>query len=153
LAISRVEAGVTDTACDPAVVAGQLREELEPKAESSHVSLSIDVQPAKVHCSEGLLRQVLWNLADNAIKYRRSEVPAHVEICRRAAGGCYEVSVKDNGRGIGPRAAARVFEPFYRASAVSAEPSTGLGLSIVKRVVEANGGTVSLTSDPGHSSR
>jgi signal transduction histidine kinase len=152
LAISHVQTSAPGCVCDPATAAEQLREELAPRAEGSDVSLVIDVQHANVRCSEGLFRQVIWNLADNAMKYRRTEVHARVEICGRAADDRYELSVQDNGVGIAPEEADKVFDPFFRATGGKDQPGTGLGLSIVKRVVEANGGTVSVTSKPGSGS-
>jgi nitrogen-specific signal transduction histidine kinase len=151
LAISRIEAS-EPVASDPAAAAEQVREELAPRVEGSDVSLLIDVQPARVRCSEGLLRQVMWNLADNAMKYRRPEVRSRVEICGRAAAGSYELSVGDNGVGIAPDETGKVFAPFYRGAAGRGPPGTGLGLSIVRRAVEANGGTVSVTSVCGRGS-
>jgi signal transduction histidine kinase len=153
LAISRMQASAPVGVCDPASAAEELREELAPRTESGDVNLVIDVEHAKVRCSEGLFRQVMWNLAENAMKYRRAEVRARVEICGRAAEDRYELSVQDNGIGISPEEACKLFEPFYRTAGAKGAPGTGLGLSIVKRVVEANGGTVSVTSEPGSGSK
>jgi signal transduction histidine kinase len=149
LAISRVRAGESLGVSDPAVAAEQLREEIAPRIEGADVWLVIDVQPAKVRCAEGLLRQVLWNLTDNAMKYSRVDVRARVEVCGRAADDGYVLSVRDNGIGIAPDDTGKVFDAFFRAEAGRARPGTGLGLSIVKRAVEANGGTVSVTSEVG----
>lgn len=137
------------TACDPAAVVEELRADLEPCAQSGGVSLVIDVDPASVRCGLGLLRQVLWNLADNAIKYRRPAGEPRVEIRGHAVDGQYELLVRDNGVGIAPDETCKVFEPFFRASGAEAAQGTGLGLSIVKRAVEASGGSVSVTSEPG----
>jgi signal transduction histidine kinase len=150
LALSRMREA-QPVACDPVMVAEQLREELASHADGSGVSLVIDVQPARVRCSNGLLRQVVWNLADNAMKYRRAGVPSRVEIRGHPTDHVYELSVRDNGVGISPNEADKVFEPFYRGA--TGQPGTGLGLSIVKRAVEANGGSVSVTSELGSGSR
>lgn len=152
LALSRILGDEPRALCDPATATEQLRDELTSRADQSSVSLTIDVEAAKVHCSEGLFRQVMWNLADNAMKYRRPDVGPHVEICGRAHERIYELTVRDNGIGISREEATRVFEPFFRTAAGRGEPGTGLGLSIVKRAVEANGGKVSVTSEPGRGS-
>jgi nitrogen-specific signal transduction histidine kinase len=152
LAISRAQASTPGAVCDPAAAAEELREELAPRVQDGDVNLVIDVQPASVRCSEGLLRQVMWNLTDNAMKYRRTAVRSRVEICGRPADDGYELSVRDNGVGISPDDTSKVFQPFYRVDPEKGEPGTGLGLSIVKRAVEANGGTVSVTSEPGSGS-
>jgi signal transduction histidine kinase len=149
LTISRAETNEPRAVCDPAAAAEELREELAPRASSEEVDLVIDVQPARVRCSEGLFRQVMWNLADNAMKYRRPETRPSVEIYGRATGDRYELSVRDNGVGIDPAETGKIFEAFYRAAGCKGKPGTGLGLSIVKRAVEANGGTVSVTSKVG----
>ena len=135
--------------CNPAAAAEQLRDDLALRADGEGVSLVIDVKPAQVRCCEGLLRQVVWNLADNAMKYRRLDVDARVEILGHPAGAEYELSVRDNGVGMSPEDARRVFEPFYRAGSATGVAGTGLGLSIVKRVVELNGGHISVASEAG----
>jgi signal transduction histidine kinase len=111
--------------------------------------LQVDVQSAKVRCAEGFLRQVLFNLAENAIKYRNPEEPARVEIRGHGLADGYELSVQDNGLGMTPEEASRAFEPFYRSPRAAAAGGTGLGLSIVKRVVEASGGSVHVESKVG----
>jgi K+-sensing histidine kinase KdpD len=152
LAISRVRANGPRGVCDPACAAEELREELAPRAKSDHVELLIHVEHAQVRCSEGLFRQVMWNLADNAMRYRRAEAHPSIEISGCATGDQYELSVRDNGVGIGPEEIGQIFEAFYRASGGRGQPGTGLGLSIVKCAVEANGGTVSVTSKVGSGS-
>jgi signal transduction histidine kinase len=152
LTLSRIGAEEPEAACDPAAVTEQLREELASRAEGSSVSLTIDVQKSTVHCSEGLLRQMVWNLAENAMKYRRTDIAARVQIRGHADDGTYVLAVRDNGIGISREDAQKVFDPFFRASACKNAPGAGLGLSIVKRAVEANGGTVCVASEPGHGS-
>jgi two-component system, OmpR family, sensor kinase len=150
LALSRVQADAHDGHGDPALVASQVSEELAPRLRAEQATLRIEVEPALVRCAEGLLRQVLVNLADNAIKYRREEAPPEIEILGRAVGNRYELRVTDNGIGMSSDESRHAFEPFYRAPGAREAPGTGLGLSIVKRVVEASAGTVSVDSRPGH---
>jgi signal transduction histidine kinase len=109
-------------------------------------TVDVDVEPATVHGSEGLLRQALWNLLDNAMKYRKPDFPIVIGIRGRVAAGAYELSVSDNGIGMSEDDARNACEPFYRAFRSHETPGTGLGLSIVKRVVEASGGSVTVTS-------
>jgi signal transduction histidine kinase len=152
LAISRLEVSGSVSVCNPAAAAAQLREELASRAEQCDATLVVDVQAAKVRCKEGLLAQVIWNLTDNALKYRRAEVRPRIEVCGRAAADVYELLVRDNGVGIPRDVATKVFEPLYRADSGKMAPGTGLGLSIVKRVVEASGGTISVSSELGRGS-
>ncbi|HXU83729.1 MAG TPA: ATP-binding protein, partial [Polyangia bacterium] len=111
--------------------------------------LTVEVQPAQVRCAEGLLRQVLWNLVDNAIKYHRSEVPPAVEIRGHIADGEYQLLVCDNGMGMSSEEVSHAFEPLYRGRRVEGINGTGLGLSLVKRVLEAAGGHVEVESEVG----
>jgi two-component system OmpR family sensor kinase len=148
LALAGVEARVLGH-CDPAAVALQVREDFAARIGAEKGSLRIAVEPADVSCSEGLLRQALENLTENAVKYRRPEVPPEVDISGRATKGGYALRVSDNGVGMSAEEAGHVFDPFYRAPQTQGRPGTGLGLSIVRRVAEASGGGVSVESRPG----
>jgi signal transduction histidine kinase len=147
LALSRAEA--MSGACDPAETAAQLRDEISPRLEQVGARLTVEVEPAQVQCAAGLLRQVLWNLVDNAVKYRRDDVTPEVAIEGHVRNGRYDLVVRDNGVGMSADEARRAFEPFYRGR-VGAIPGTGLGLALVKRVLEAAGGEVAIESQPGH---
>jgi signal transduction histidine kinase len=148
LALSRSES-VPDAVCDPATAAAQVTAELAPRAQEEHVVMRVEVEPGKVRCPEPLLHQALFNLAENAIKYRRADTPAAIEIEGRAHDDAYELSVRDNGMGMSREDARRAFEPFFRAQGVQERPGSGLGLSIVKRVIESSGGTITVDSQLG----
>jgi signal transduction histidine kinase len=151
LTLARVEAMVPGR-CDPAAVVAQVAEDLGPRIAADTGQLRVSVAPAVVACSEGLLRQVVTNLVDNAVKYRRADVAPEVEISGAPAAGGYDLRVTDNGVGISPDDSGRVFEPLYRSARTSDLPGTGLGLSIVKRVADASRGTLSLVSRLGQGS-
>jgi signal transduction histidine kinase len=148
LLLSRAGAESGDV-CDPAKAAAEINDDLSLRLTREGGTMHVSVAPAKIRGSEGLLRQALWNLVDNAVKYRRPEVPVHVEVTGRSRREFYELSVSDNGMGMAPDESSKVFEPLYRAPGTRMVPGTGLGLSIVKRVVEASGGTVSVSSKIG----
>ena len=148
LALAGVEARVLGH-CDPAAVASQVREDFAARIGAEKGSLRVAVEPADVSCSEGLLRQALENLTENAVKYRRVDVAPEVNISGRASKGGYALRVSDNGVGLSAEEAGHVFDPFYRAPQTRGRPGTGLGLSIVRRVAEASGGGVSVESRPG----
>jgi hypothetical protein len=99
------------------------------------------------------LRQVMDNLLSNAIKFSPAGSEVHVDAERVADG--WRISVQDNGPGIRPEERARLFQPFERLSArpTGDERSTGLGLSITRRVIEAHGGVIDVISTPGHGAR
>ena len=99
---------------------------------------------------ERALRQVLLNLLANAIKFTPAEgtIILSVDIAR---GGALVFHVRDSGVGIAPEDLAKVFEKFGqgRKSALTGEKGTGLGLPIVKGLVEAHGGKIEMESAPG----
>jgi signal transduction histidine kinase len=99
------------------------------------------------------LGQVLINLILNASKFGASNTPIDVTISMRD--GAVRVTVADRGPGVPPELAQRLFEPYYRASASSmtGKDGVGLGLSIVKSIVEAHGGLVGVDSRRGGGAR
>jgi signal transduction histidine kinase len=150
LMLSRVSATTSGARCEAAAVIGSAEEDLRPKVEAVGGILHIEAAAAPVRCSEGLLRQIVWNIGENAVKYRRDGVQLNVEIRGRIlAHTIYELCVSDNGMGMSPSEAQHVFEAFFRGQQVLSTPGTGLGLSIVKRAVEASGGSVSIDSTLG----
>jgi PAS domain S-box-containing protein len=100
-----------------------------------------------VRCNEMQIVQVFQNLLGNAVKYRSDEPPRiHVSAVREDK--FWKISVKDNGIGIAPEYHQRIFEPFKRLHG-SAKPGSGVGLAIVKKVVERCGGRVWVDSAAG----
>jgi two-component system phosphate regulon sensor histidine kinase PhoR len=89
------------------------------------------------------------NLLSNAAKYGGAGKPIGIEVARRA--GEVTIAVQDHGPGIPAAEQARIFREFYRAPAAysSGAPGTGLGLALVKRHVEALGGSIAVASDEG----
>jgi signal transduction histidine kinase len=148
LALARVEAMGLGR-CDPSDVLAQIENDLAPRLETQRASLRVSASHAAVACNEGLLRQALTNLVDNAIKYHRPGVPPEVNVTGNAADGGYDLRVTDNGLGMSEEEAEKAFEPFYRSPRVHDLPGTGLGLSIVKRVVDTTGGSLSVESRLG----
>jgi signal transduction histidine kinase len=146
LALSRIDAQAPGASSQVAKVAESVAESLWVEMKSAQGILRVDVEPASVRCSEGLLCQALWNLCDNAIKYRRPGVRLEVQIRGRRVGRRYELRVSDNGSGMTPEEARQAFEPFFRGERMRTTPGTGLGLSIVKRVIAVSDGSISVES-------
>jgi heavy metal sensor kinase len=96
------------------------------------------------------VRQVLGNLLDNAIKYTASGGRVDMEAERN--GGTVSIRVRDTGMGIPPGDLDRIWDRLYRGDLSRSQKGLGLGLSLVKAVVHAHGGEVSVVSEPGRGS-
>jgi signal transduction histidine kinase len=148
LTLARLEAAGRGR-CDPAAVVAEVVEDLGPRIAADTGKLRVSVEHADVACNEGLLRQAVTNLVDNAVKYRRPDVAPEVTIAGSPKDGGYDLRVTDNGQGMSREDASRVFEPLYRAPRTMDIPGTGLGLSIVSRVAAASQGSLSVDSRLG----
>ena len=97
----------------------------------------------------GMLRELIQNLCENAVRYNRPGGTVTVTVGN--ADGRVVLSVADTGIGIAKEDQARVFERFYRVDKSRSKETggTGLGLSIVKHIVEFHSGEISLESEPG----
>lgn len=94
------------------------------------------------------IRQVFQNLLDNAIKF--SDKPdGRIRILSRREGNSWEFSVIDNGPGIPARFHDKIFRLFQRLDLLPNRPGTGVGLSLIKRIIEARGGQIHLVSEEG----
>jgi PAS domain S-box-containing protein len=98
------------------------------------------------------LEQIFVNLVTNAVKFHRQGEPLRIHVGARRLNGFWEFSVADNGIGIEPEYYDRIFVIFQRLHTKDAYPGTGIGLAIVKRIVERHGGTVRVDSTPGEGS-
>jgi two-component system, sensor histidine kinase LadS len=107
--------------------------------------------PDTLLCDSSLLRLVLRTLADNAVK----DTPkgTHIALRGRQVARGVELAVEDNGPGIASSDLPHVFEHFYRAQNAGRKPSTGLGLSLARRMVEMQGESLTLASAPGRGCR
>ncbi|MEU1362010.1 ATP-binding protein [Micromonospora zamorensis] len=96
---------------------------------------------------EPLLTNLLANLVSNSIKFRRADVTPKVHVSARLVGAEWEISCQDNGIGIEPEFADKIFVIFQRLHSKDAYPGTGIGLAIVKKIVEYHGGRVWVDTD------
>ena len=106
--------------------------------------------PVIVEADPDAVRQALLNLLDNAIKYSAGRKHIGVRLAVPAEGGA-EISVSDRGMGISPEDRERIFEAFYRTpEAIQHDPKgVGLGLKIIKHIMDAHGGEIAVAGAPG----
>ena len=116
------------------------------------VILRLELETDHVEWFPARLRHILDNLLSNALKYRDPEkVESWVRLGLRASPNDYELRVSDNGIGLPSEGRADMFELFYRAAPVRAA-GLGVGLAVVKLLVEQSGGTLSADSGEGQGS-
>jgi signal transduction histidine kinase len=151
LDVAAIEAGALSlttevaSAADVALSALELLEE-QAAARSLHIAREIVGPPVRVVCDRQRIQQVLANVIGNALKFTPpgGTIRVRVEAEARMA----RFSVTDTGPGIGPDELPHVFDRFWQGSRTS-RSGTGLGLAIARGIVEAHGGTIGITSEPG----
>ena len=152
--LEEVEVNLSDVLHDlKTIVSGQIyAKQLELYMDA------MDVTDEDVYCDKTRLNQILLNLLSNAIKFTPAGGTVSVRV-RQLAGqvrGCgqYEFRIKDNGIGMSPEFAKRIFEPFERerTSTVSRIQGTGLGMAITKNIVDMMGGTIEVQTAQGKGS-
>jgi signal transduction histidine kinase len=140
---------LTTAEIEPGEVVRLSVEAMRPAAEAKGIALEADLGPAgPIPGDRGRLMQVLRNLLSNSIKFTPSG--GRVRVRLETAGPAVRIAVSDTGKGISPRFLPHVFEPYRQQddSSVRVHGGLGLGLSIVRRIVELHGGRV-LAESPG----
>ena len=126
----------------------QAVQELAKKARSSQVKLSMG-QPVSgfVYGNPSLLYRAFYNLIENAIKYNRRD--GDITVSMDMNGKCAVIQVADTGYGIGQEDLVHIFEPFYRADKSRSQriPGSGLGLAVVKMILDKHGGKIEVVSE------
>jgi light-regulated signal transduction histidine kinase (bacteriophytochrome) len=134
------------------VAAGELvtaaLRDLAPAVMESGAQIEVGELPT-VRADATQLQRVFQNLLSNAMKYTAPDVSPRVVVRSTPADGGWEIAVADNGIGIEPRNAERVFEMFARVHGGADYRGTGLGLAICRRVVERHGGRLWVEANPG----
>lgn len=150
LDVSQIVAGkfrLEARAIDLVPVVDAALETVAAAAESKHITLDRVLDPGTgvVWADPDRLQQVVWNLLSNAVKFTPEHGRVGVHLVR--AGDHAELDVTDTGRGIVPEVLPHVFEPFWQAEAGDRRMGgLGLGLGIVRHLVELHGGTVAARS-------
>jgi signal transduction histidine kinase len=157
LFFSRAERGIERVSAAPAAVApltAELVEAFEPLARSARSRIRLDVAGAPhAFVDPAAFRQILLNLLDNAVKYGAAGQTIVVAVERRPGG--VAVSVADEGPGVPAEARTRIWAPYARlvTASTSAIAGTGIGLAVVRRLVELHGGSVHVEEAPGGGAR
>jgi signal transduction histidine kinase len=160
LDLSKIEAGRMEVALAPANVAEIVTEIVETTAlladaNGNEVHVEIGANVGDVVTDRGKLRQCLLNLVSNACKFTTSGViRVHVGLEERPSGLFLRAVVADNGVGIAPEDAAKLFQPFVQADSSLTRRSGGIGLGLVitRKLAQLMGGDVALESAPGRGS-
>ena len=137
------------TECRLSEICTAVKECLEPAAQAKNVTINISGEGFSVRAAYKHIYELVENIVSNAVKYNKEG--GKVDITLRNVGEIGCIYVQDNGIGIPKDSLSRVFERFYRVDKgrSTKEGSTGLGLSIVKHIVNCYGGTVTLDSELG----
>jgi signal transduction histidine kinase len=145
--VGRTQGEMTDVELEAVVRAAEGN--LAARIEDTGASVEIGSLPT-VHGDPGLLTLVFQNLIGNAIKFR-GEAPPQVRIDARADGAPdrWEVRVSDNGIGIDPEYADRIFVIFQRLHSRATYEGTGIGLAMCRKIVEYHGGRIWLATEDG----
>ena len=123
---------------------------LEPAWSEKNISFDVALDEVVFYGCESLLTHVWTNLLSNAIKFSPDGQQIHIRLLDQKE--CVVVSIQDHGCGMTPEVQRRIFEKFYQADSSHKAHGNGLGLSLVKRIVELSDGVIEVLSKPGEGS-
>jgi signal transduction histidine kinase len=126
---------------------------VSPLAENKRIQIDCEPLPeAMIEGDRELMEYAVYNLLTNAVKYSPPQTSITVSGVRE--GGSLRISVRDQGIGMDEKELRNIFRKFYRTkkAEASGEPGTGIGLSIVEQILNVHGGSIEVTSSPGHGS-
>jgi signal transduction histidine kinase len=144
--VGRSKDQMTDVDCGK--VMRRVRRDMATIIEEAGAGLVVSGELPVVFAHQGLLTQLFTNLVANAVKFRGPR-PPRVEVWASREPGEWRFAVKDNGIGIEPQYASRVFDVFERLHTRSEYPGTGIGLALCRKIVELHRGRIWLESEPG----
>jgi signal transduction histidine kinase len=155
LDLSKIEAGRMDLQITPFALSDLVQNSValsRERATREGIALGLEVDPdiGVIEADERMLKQVLFNLLSNALKF--TPRGGHVAVNAHAVGDDVVVIVRDDGVGIAPADQARIFEEFQQVGTAHLQEGTGLGLAISRRFIELHGGSLRVESEPGHGS-
>ncbi len=134
-----------------ASVAADIADLLGPAFDAADVDLQLRLHDATVYGDAARLGQIVTNLLTNALKF--SPEHSHVTLSVNASDGLARLEVTDEGPGISAEEMPRLFDRFWRGSAGRRTSGSGIGLAVVSGLVEAHGGRIDVSSEPGLGAR
>ncbi|WP_394926397.1 sensor histidine kinase [uncultured Robinsoniella sp.] len=148
LDLTNMDALVCDQEIEPGELLIDVAAELSPLAKDKNIYITVSGSAPALTCNKNLLHRAFYNIIENAIKYNTEN--GIVEITMNAHEKNTIITIKDNGIGIPQDMQALIFEPFFRVDKSRSRQmgGAGLGLSIVKSIVEKHNGTISVSDNP-----
>ncbi|MBV5312354.1 MAG: ABC transporter substrate-binding protein [Prolixibacteraceae bacterium] len=164
LDITKIEAGGLSLSVEPVQtgpVIAEIIESIRPQASQKQVTVSLKDSPTNrlfISSDQQRLKQILINLIDNAVKYNKvgGSVLVETELVSSQDDNSkhIRISVTDTGRGIHPDDTSKLFQPFERIGAeITGAEGSGLGLTVVKKLITAMNGRIGIESTPNEGSR
>jgi signal transduction histidine kinase len=133
-------------------IVSQVQDDLQLNIKEAGASITVE-SSCRFEADEHQMVQLLTNLIGNAIKYRPDGVPPKVNIaCKQMNSQFVELTISDNGIGIKPEHQGKIFEIFQRLHPGDKFSGTGIGLAIVKRIVDRHSGSIAVDSKPDEGS-
>ncbi|MGG6267034.1 MULTISPECIES: sensor histidine kinase [Leptolyngbya] len=154
LDLGRLEAGATlleQQQIDLQQLINRAVRALETRMQARQMSLHLNVAKVSLVGDPERLLQALLNILDNAIKHSKEN--SQVSITGARDGQQVVITIQDQGPGIEPTALPRIFEQFYTGDPSRKGNSTGLGLAIAQRIIQAHGGTITASSSIGQGAK
>jgi two-component system CheB/CheR fusion protein len=144
---------------DLSIIVEEVKAELKDTIEEKHATIKVSkLTPAYIITFQ--FRQLIYNLISNALKFSKPDIPSRITIKSRIVKGSYlnvkklspakrycHITVKDNGIGFEPHFSERIFEVFQKLHGKDIYGGTGIGLAIVKKIVENHKGIIIATSE------
>jgi signal transduction histidine kinase len=155
LDLSKIEAGRMELQVSTVALSEVLESSvalMRERATQQGINVTLEVNPTigVIEADERKVKQVLFNLLSNALKFTARG--GHVNVTARSESDQVIVSVRDDGVGIAPASQTRIFEEFEQVGTAQLQEGTGLGLALSRRFVELHGGRLWVESAPGEGS-
>ena len=123
---------------------------LEPQWEEKKLDVQVELERVEYRGNAQVMLQVWLNLLGNAVKF--TPPGGRIWVSLKVGGGTIQVAVADNGVGMSPQVQEHVFDKFYQGDAARGQPGNGLGLALVKRILDLCGGQIQVKSRLGEGS-